>query len=111
MYQNAEFRARFYLVNLSGMKRQEIYITVWTLIGAGVETTAALPCDFTWYLLRKLDCLAIIQHDVTAACEAKDNVKMLIVGELENVLAVVNEAFRTNPTALAGQPCRAPPEG
>jgi len=93
------------------MTRQDIFVTASTFIGAGSETTASLLCNFTWYLLRKPDCLARVQHKVRAACEAKEDVNLQIVGELGYFLAVVNEAFQESPTALAGQPRRAPPEG
>ncbi|KAF6234906.1 hypothetical protein HO173_006836 [Letharia columbiana] len=93
------------------MTREEIHENVATFISAGSETTAASLNGITWFLLQNRDCLTRLNEEIRAAFRTRDEINVQKIGELKYLQAVVTESFRIYPSALAGQPRRAPGEG
>ncbi|KAL9066761.1 MAG: hypothetical protein Q9161_007350 [Pseudevernia consocians] len=93
------------------MKREEIHNNAALFISAGSETTAASLNGATWSLLLNRDCLTRLNEEIRAVFRTRDEINLQKIGELEYLRAVVTESFRIYPSALAGQPRRAPTKG
>lgn len=94
-----------------GMTRKEIHYTAETFIGAGSETTSSLMVGAMYFLLLNPECLRRTKAEIRYLCKSREDINLQRVGDLKYLDAVINETFRIYPTGLAGQPCKAPPEG
>lgn len=94
-----------------GMTREEIHKNAATFIAAGSETTAASLNGVTWSLLQNRNCLTRLTEEIRAAFRTRDEINLHKIGEMEYIHAVVTESFRIYPSALGGQPRRAPMGG
>ena len=93
------------------MTREEIHNNAALFISAGSETTAASLNGATWSLLLNRDCLTRLNEEIRAVFRTRDEINLQKIGDLEYLRAVVTESFRIYPSALAGQPRRAPTKG
>ncbi|KAI0377117.1 cytochrome P450 [Hypomontagnella monticulosa] len=80
------------------------------LIVAGSETTATLLCGATYLLTTHPEHLARLTKEVRSAFKSEDEINLTSVGNLQFMLACLNEAFRRYPPVSNELP-RSSPKG
>ena len=97
-------------IERGGMTRDEVKDSAQTLIVAGSETTATFLSGCIYYLLKNPHCLENL-HEEIRAFKRPEDINLQNVLSLQYYQAVIDEAFRMYPPALAGQPRIAPKGG
>lgn len=78
---------------------------------AGSETTATLLCGVTFLMLKHPDILNKLKQEVRSAFKSENEITLTSVGNLEYMLACLNEAMRIYPPAPVGFPREVPKGG
>jgi cytochrome P450 len=85
-----------------GLAIPEIKSTISLLVIAGSETTATLLSGVTYMLLKNPCILAKLKDEVRSAFQDEDEITIVSVGNLNYMLAVLNEALRMYPPVPGG---------
>lgn len=80
------------------------------LIVAGSETTATLLAGATYMLLRDPEAMKKLTEEVRSTFKSEEEITLSSVGNLEYMLACLNEAMRLYPPVPIGMP-RVVPKG
>lgn len=71
---------------------------------AGSETTATLLCGVTFLLLKHPDIMNKLKREVRSIFKSEDEITLTSIGNLESMLACLNEALRAYLPAPVGFP-------
>jgi cytochrome P450 len=82
-----------------GMTRGEIDSTGAVLFAAGSETTATLLSGLSYHLLKNPTVMKKVVDEIRGAFQVEEDIKILSVGQLPYLSAVLEEALRTYPPA------------
>ncbi|KAK1760281.1 cytochrome P450 [Echria macrotheca] len=86
------------------LDKRRLLVNASTLIVAGSETTATLLSGVTYLLLRNPDALKKVTEEVRTAFSSEDEITLTSVGQLNYMLACLNEALRCYPPVAGGLP-------
>jgi cytochrome P450 len=86
-------------------------VNAGVLCVAGSETTATLLCGVTFLMLKHPHILNKLKEEVRSAFKSEDEITLTSVGNLEYMLACLNEAMRAYPPAPVGFPREVPKGG
>ncbi|MCJ1282481.1 hypothetical protein MMC26_001804 [Xylographa opegraphella] len=78
---------------------------------AGSDSVAASLAGATWYLMRNPDVLEKLRHEIDEYIQVHGEITIRQIDQLPYLAAVVNEAWRIYPVALAGQASIVPSGG
>lgn len=92
------------------MPQADIESHAGLLIIAGSETTATLLSGCLFLLLNNPDTLAKLTHEVRSTFNKEDEITIASAGQLEYMLACLDEALRCYPPVPIGNP-RVVPKG
>ncbi|MCJ1384126.1 hypothetical protein MMC17_007242 [Xylographa soralifera] len=94
-----------------GLREGEMEANASLFMMAGSDSIAASLAGATWYLLKNQDVLEKLRHEIDEYVQEHGEITIRQVDQLPYLAAVVNEAWRIYPVALAGQASIVPAGG
>ena len=97
--------------NGKGLREGEMEANASLLMISGSDSLAASLAGATWYLLKNPDILKKLRHEIDEYVREHGEINIRSIDQLSYLSAVVKEAWRIYPVALAGQASIVPEGG